>query len=141
MIHEAITDLEPVADESANQRRILIVDDDPGHVESLAFRLRQQGYETIQAFQGREGMVRARRDAPHLILLDVRLPDIDGLEVCEQLVDSPETCDIPVILVSGVDRPDMIRTARAAGCQYFLRKPFDPNALLALIEASMDTIW
>jgi CheY-like chemotaxis protein len=71
---------------------------------------------------------------PHLVLLDVHLPDIDGLSVCQQLADDPATSHIPVIILTGMERPDIIRRSRAAGCQYFVRKPYDPNALLILIQ-------
>ncbi len=76
-------------------------------------------------------------------MLDLRLPDADGFEVCQQLADSPETCAIPVIILSGLEEPDILRRCRAAGCQFFLRKPYDPNALLTLIRQSIDdaTHW
>jgi CheY-like chemotaxis protein len=72
-----------------------------------------------------------------LILLDLRLPDLDGFTLCRELVDAPETCDIPVIILSGMERPDIIRRCRAAGSQYFVRKPYDPNALLVLIHEAL----
>ena len=70
--------------------------------------------------------------------MDVGLPDGDGLMFCQRLADAPETCEIPVIILSGMDRADMVRQARAAGCQYFLRKPYDPNALLLLARHAID---
>ena len=70
-------------------------------------------------------------------MLDVKLPDADGLDLCEQLVDDQTTSEIPVIIVSGCDERDIIRPC-AAGCHYFVRKPYDPNALLALIEWALD---
>jgi CheY-like chemotaxis protein len=77
-------------------------------------------------------------DRPSLIVLDLRLPDTDGFSVCSQLVDDPATSEIPVIILSGMERPDIIRQSRAAGCQYFVRKPYDPNALLILIRQAID---
>ncbi len=79
----------------------------------------------------------AREQQPDCILLDLGLPDVDGFELCQQLVDSEATCDIPVIVVSGMDRPNIIRRCRAAGCHYYVRKPYDPNALLALIHRAI----
>jgi CheY-like chemotaxis protein len=84
------------------------------------------------------GLQLARAEHPDLILLDIRLPDIDGLSVCHVLNDDPETCDIPIIVLSGMERPDIIRRTRSAGCHYFLRKPYDPNALLMLAQAAID---
>ena len=60
-----------------------------------------------------------------------------GFDVCQQLADDPQTCSIPVIILSGMERPDIIRRARSSGCQYFVRKPYDPNALLVLIQSAI----
>ena len=117
--------------------QILVVDDDPTQTESLAFRLRQQGFCPITARTGREALLLAGSEQPAAVLLDLQLPDLDGLAVCEQLVDSPDTCEIPVIVISGVDRPDVLRQARAAGCHYYLRKPYDPSALLILLRQAL----
>ena len=113
------------------------MDDDEALVELLSRRLQQQGYETLAADTGQAGLALARRELPVLVILDLRLPDTDGLSVCQQLVDSPETCSIPVIILSGMERPDIIRRCRAAGCYYFVRKPYDPNALLVLIRQAI----
>jgi CheY-like chemotaxis protein len=117
---------------------ILIVDDDEALAAALTRRLKQQGYDTRTAESGAEALAAAQADRPSLIVLDLRLPDMDGFNVCSQLVDHPETCDIPVIILSGMERPDIIRQSRAAGCQYFVRKPYDPNALLILIRQAID---
>ena len=123
---------------AARSYMILIVDDDEAMVEGLSCRLIKQGYSIQQAETGAEGIETARRERPALIVLDVRLPDTDGLAVCEKLADDPATAGIPVIILSGMERPDIIRRSRAAGCQYFVRKPYDPNALLLLIESAID---
>ena len=137
MIQDALVQLEPA--ESGTDRRysILIVDDDQTQVEVLTHRLQKQGFTTVHAFEGRIGLEKAREHQPDLVLLDLRLPDLDGFSVCEELVDSPDTCDIPIIIVSGSDRPDVVRSSRAAGCNFFVRKPYDPNVLLTLIEHAL----
>lgn len=135
----------PALREAARQpvRSILLVDDDATMVEVLRHRLSSLGFRIQSATSGAEGleMVRARR--PDLVLLDLQLPDVDGLSVCQQLCDDPETCTIPVIILSGLERPDIVRRARAAGCHYFLHKPYDPSALLILIEHTLSeqTRW
>jgi CheY-like chemotaxis protein len=116
---------------------ILIIDDDEAMVEVLSLRLRKQGFGTLTADSGRAGLAVARSQHPALIVLDLRLPDIDGFTVCERLADCPHTCDIPVIILTGMERPDIIRRARAAGCWFFVRKPYDPNALLVLIRQAL----
>ena len=120
------------------KRRILIVDDDHSQTEVLAHRFTKLGYDTMTAHTGQMGLQLARAERPDLVLLDIRLPDIDGLSVCHELNDDAETCDIPIIVLSAMERPDIIRRTRSAGCHYFLRKPYDPNALLMLAEAAID---
>ena len=123
---------------ASHRRTILIVDDDPAQVEVLSHRLRNLGFQAISAHSGEAGLRLAKSEHPDLVLLDLRLPDTDGLSVCSQLVDSPATNDIPVIIVSGMEQPDIIRRTRAAGCRFYLRKPYDPNALLTLIQNALD---
>jgi CheY-like chemotaxis protein len=137
MISDALAQLQPAPSDADRRQSILIVDDDQVQVEVLSHRLQKQGFITVLAYEGRAGLAKAREHRPDLVLLDLRLPDLDGFSVCEELVDSPDTCDIPVIIVSGSDQPDVVRTSRAAGCEFFVRKPYDPNALLTLIEHAL----
>ena len=132
-----IPQLDPVQAPTKQRHSILIVDDDRDQVDVLGRRLRGQGYKTLVAHTGQEGAALARQQRPTLVVLDVRLPDTDGLSVCAMLADAPETCAIPVILLSGMERPDIIRRARAVGSQFYVRKPYDPNALLILIQSAI----
>jgi CheY-like chemotaxis protein len=122
------------------RKTVLIIDDDEVLSDVLSRRLEQQGFDTLMADSGQCGLARARSDQPSLILLDLRLPDTDGFTICEQLADDPQTCSIPVIILSGMERPDILRRCRAVGCHFYLHKPYDPNALLILIrQAIQDT--
>jgi DNA-binding response OmpR family regulator len=120
------------------QDRILIIDDDPHLVASLSHRLRQQGFAVLSAETGAQGCETAHRDHPDLIILDLRLPDTDGLSVCQQLAGAADTSSTPVILLSGMARPDIIRRPHTSSCQYFVRKPYDPRTLLTLVRQSID---
>ena len=137
MFSSLLQEPKPATVATGKRSTILIVDDDEVLADVLARRLRQQGFETILADTGNGGLARARSDRPALIVLDLRLPDIDGFTVCEELADCSETCAVPVIILSGMERPDILRRCRAAGCHYFLRKPYDPNALLILIRQAI----
>jgi CheY-like chemotaxis protein len=119
------------------QHSVLIVDDDAAMTEVLSTRLASQGFRTLTAHQGQDGLTLAKEKRPDLILLDLRLPDRDGFDVCAELDESPETTGIPIIILSGMARPDVIRKSRAAGCRYYVRKPYDPNALLLLIQQAI----
>jgi CheY-like chemotaxis protein len=129
---------ELASEKTSEPETILIIDDDEAMVDVLARRLKQQGFETVTADTGAAGLAIARSLLPALIVLDLRLPDTDGFTVCQRLVDSAETCHIPVIILSGMERPDIVRRSRAAGCSFFVRKPYDPNALLVLIRQALD---
>ena len=128
--------LEAVEDEQAAPK-VLIIDDDIDAVEVLSAGLMRQGYQTMTASDGHSGMELAESEHPRLVLLDVALPDADGLQLCQRLSDDPKMAGTPVIIVSGTERKDIIRQSRAAGCQYFVRKPYDPNALLVLIDQAI----
>ena len=138
-----VPQLDPDTEFISEQPSVLIIDDDSDQADVLSFRLDGQGFNTIVANTGSEGISRARQRRPNLIVLDLRLPDVSGFEVCQQLSDDPDTCNIPVIIVSGMERPDIIRQARLAGSQYYVRKPYDPNALLVLIQNAVQdaTDW
>lgn len=137
MSHCPVEQLAPVVTDEA-PRRVLIVEDDQDSAEVLSVRLERLGFRTHIAHTGSEGLDWARTQHPHLVLLDIRLPDQSGLEVCRELADGEETAGTPVIMLSGMSRPDIIRCSRAAGCQFYVRKPYDPNALLILIQQALD---
>ncbi|MCA9175535.1 MAG: response regulator [Planctomycetales bacterium] len=116
---------------------ILIIDDDRDQAFVLAKRLEKLGFATGTAHEGRDGLGRALAEEPDLVVLDLQLPDMSGLDVCREIADSPRTCGLPVIVVSGEDAPDIVRECRAAGSEFFVRKPYDPNVLLVLIEQAI----
>jgi len=116
---------------------VLLIDDDDVHTDVLSRRLQGQGFSTLSADSGEVGLALAQREQPSVVLLDLNLPDTDGLQVCQALADSIDTCAIPVIIISAVEKPDLLRRCRSAGCHFFIRKPYDPNALLLLIRQAI----
>ena len=80
--------------------KILIVEDEPDIAELLAYDLHQAGFETITAFNGEDAFRHANKRSPDLILLDLLLPGVDGLEICRMLKGNPTTADIPVIMLT-----------------------------------------
>ncbi len=134
---EPVLELDPVEKNQTPTRRILVVDDDRDQADTLAYALRKQGFDVLLAHTLQAGRLAAELHTPHLIIMDIRLPDGDGLSLCHQLADDPLTCQIPVIILSGMEGPDIVRHARAAGCLFFLRKPYDPNALLLLTRDAL----
>jgi CheY-like chemotaxis protein len=129
----------PQTASAAVRRRhtVLIIDDDDTLSDVLSHKLKRQGLHTVAAYSGAAGLAKAKAEPPSAIILDLCLPDADGLQICEQLTDAPETCAIPVIILSGLEQPGIVRRCRTAGCHYFLRKPYDPNALLVLLRQAI----
>ena len=117
-----------------DRRTILLIEDEETLARALEYTLGKEGYAVLTAADGAEGLALAREAQPDLVLLDLRLPDMEGFDVCSQLADSPCTCGVPVIIVSALERHDIVRRARSVGCEFYLRKPYDPNVLLTLIE-------
>jgi DNA-binding response OmpR family regulator len=108
--------------------RILIVDDEHDFIELLQYKLGGHGYELIVANDGVHALSQARMLKPHLILLDILLPDLDGLSVCEILRRQPGTKKIPIIFMSALSGEVTKRTASMQADDFFT-KPLDLNRL------------
>jgi DNA-binding response OmpR family regulator len=112
------------------QPKILVVDDEPDVVELICFNLRRHGYEVLSATDGLEGLLKARRVQPDLVMLDVMMAGMDGLTVCEILARQPSTKDIPVIIVTAATGEMARLNSFAAGAVDFICKPFTPGDLV-----------
>lgn len=112
---------------------VLIVDDDDELRTGLATVLRSAGYSTLEAATGEEGLLRARDERPDLVLLDVRLPDTSGYDVCARLRETIRN-DLPIVFMSGERIEPLDRTAGLLiGADDYLVKPFDPGEMIARI--------
>ena len=103
--------------------RVLVVDDDPAAVELLQEFLTAKGYEVITAGDGAEGLRRVKEERPHLILLDIQMPKMDGLEVLRHIraIDK----EVRVIMITGVNEEATVRQAMALGAFDYIVKPLD----------------
>lgn len=118
-------------------RTILVVDDDPGVIQILEVNLRHSNFEVISAMNGAQALDKASREKPDLILLDVILPDLDGLDVCRYLKQSRQTSKIPVIMISAKVESQDIRAGIAAGAEEYITKPFAPSEVVALVQTHL----
>ncbi len=116
------------------KHKILVVDDEPDAVELIAFNLKAAGYEVTSAADGAEAIKKARSALPHLIVLDLMLPEVDGLEVCKILRRDPRTTAIPIIMLTAkaaeIDRV----LGLELGADDYITKPFSPRELVLRIK-------
>ncbi|MEJ2207430.1 MAG: response regulator [Anaerolineae bacterium] len=113
--------------------RILIADDEPEVVDLVRMMLEWEGYEVIAAVDGVDALEQAHDGLPDLILLDVRMPKMSGLNVLEQLREDPLTVGVPVIMLSVVTTYPEVRTALQRGAVAYLPKPFELKELVRLV--------
>ncbi|MBU2567409.1 MAG: response regulator transcription factor [Elusimicrobia bacterium] len=115
--------------------KILVIDDDEETAEFISEGLKLEGYTPVVASNGKDGLNKAAKEIPNLILLDLGLPDMDGLEVCKRIKQSEETRTIPVIMLTARSTTSDRVTGLEAGADDYLVKPFEPHELIARIKA------
>lgn len=118
-------------------KKILVIDDLPENVFMLQDRLEHEGFEVLTAYDGYTGIDKAKNDQPDLILLDIMMPDITGLEVCKILVNDPVTKDIPIILVTAKSGAEDTKEGLEAGAFDYIKKPFNRIELLARVKSAL----
>ena len=122
------------------RKRILVIDDDKSIARAVMIRLKAAGYDTTHAPDGLSGLATAKEYEPDLILLDIRMPDLDGFEVNKRLKATPGLADIPVIIVSAHVQETARDAARAGGVFGFVEKPYNAQRLLETIEAALHVL-
>jgi len=127
-------DVEEVQADAAAARKVLIVDDSPTVCKIVSITLKKRGFDVASAADGVEAMAMIATDQPHLILLDITMPRMDGYQLCKLIKGYPQTKQIPVIMLSGKDGFfDRVR-GKLVGCADYITKPFDPEMLTATVE-------
>src|ERR1035437_5557299 len=117
--------------------KILVIDDLPENVFLLQDRLEHEGYEVITAYDGKTGIEKTINELPDLVLLDVMMPGLTGIEVCKILVDDPKTSHIPIILVTAKAGAEDTKEGLEAGAFDYVKKPFNRIELLARIHSAL----
>jgi two-component system, cell cycle response regulator DivK len=121
---------------SVNQRRILVVDDDLLNMKLFTLMLNKRGYQVAQAADGYNGFVLAHDEQPDLIIMDVRMPKLSGLEVARTLKESIYTKDIPLIIATAFAVDE--ETLSECKCDGYLPKPFIIKDFINLIESLIE---
>ncbi|MCX5726139.1 MAG: response regulator [Candidatus Saganbacteria bacterium] len=115
-------------------KKILIIEDHPATVEMIRILLEVEGFEIAVAYNGKSGIEKVSSEKPDLILLDVMMPEISGLDVCRKLKDKEETKKIPVVIVSIKASEENVKAGMEAGANDYIGKPFDPRKLIETIN-------
>lgn len=116
-------------------KQILIVEDEKDVMELIRYNLAKEGFHCEAACDGQEALKKAQETLPDLVLLDLMLPEVDGLEVCKRLKSSSQTEHIPVVMVTAKSDEADIVTGLELGAEDYITKPFSPRVLVARVRA------
>ena len=117
------------------ERNILLVEDNPVNRRLAVFLLRSQGYEVREATTAQEAFEIIEKERPDLIVMDIQLPGMDGLEATRKIKAQPATTDIPIIAVTSYAMKGDREKAMAAGCAGYVTKPIDKNIFIQEVAA------
>ncbi|HUB25302.1 MAG TPA: response regulator [Tepidisphaeraceae bacterium] len=118
--------------------KVLLIDDDARLVGALQIRLERAGYEVQTAENGDQGLSLAALFQPDAIILDIRMPKMDGFEVCQIMRTVPELVDVPIIILSASGETGTQKAILDAGGKLFLRKPYHLPQLLSILREVID---
>ena len=119
--------------------KVLVVDDDPEIVTFLSTLLELEGIESSVATSAAAALEQLAQARPDLVLLDIAMPDRDGIDLCKELKRDPRTAEVPVFVVSARPGKDVVERALAAGAEEFIRKPFENAELISRIRIRLST--
>lgn len=115
--------------------KILLVDDEPDILEIVGFNLSNEGYKVVTAENGLEGVKKAKKEKPHLIILDVMMPEMDGIEACEQIRGIPDLKDTIITFLTARGEDYSQVAGFEAGADDYITKPIKPKVLLSKVKA------
>lgn len=116
-------------------KQIVVVEDEPDILEVLCYNLEREGLKVFKSLDGAEGLALIKQKIPDLVLLDLMLPSMDGLEICRQLKANPLTQDIPIIMVTAKGEESDVVLGLGIGADDYIPKPFSPRELIARVKA------
>ena len=117
------------------REKIILIEDEADILEVIQYNLTREGYKVVTSKDGEQGLAKVRKEAPDLVLLDLMLPGLDGLEVCKKLKEDPVTRSIPIIMVTAKGEESDIVLGLGIGADDYVVKPFSPKELLARVKA------
>jgi CheY-like chemotaxis protein len=123
---------------NGGQPMILVVDDDEDLRTMVEVILRGRGYRVVSAASGAEAYNLAVTEAPDLVLMDIGMPDVDGLATVWKMREDPALAEVPVVIITAYDSYDLRGEAASAGCKGYLTKPFEPDQLREVVRQILD---
>jgi DNA-binding response OmpR family regulator len=115
-------------------KKILVIEDYPETAKMVESIFKMKDFDVVLAYDGKSGLQKAAAEKPDIILLDVMMPEMNGIEVCQQLKSNPETAKIPVIIISVKTSGEDIEAGKKAGADDYIVKPFEPSKLVEAVE-------
>ncbi len=118
-----------------NREKVVVIEDEADILEVVQYNLSREGFRVLTSRDGEEGLATVRREAPDVVLLDLMLPGLDGIEVCRRLQADPVTAAIPIIMVTAKGEETDVVLGLAVGADDYVCKPFSPKELVARVKA------
>jgi len=115
--------------------KIVVIEDETDILEVIAYNLKREGYDVITSTSGEDGLEKIERTKPNLVVLDLMLPEVDGIELCKKLKADPITQSIPVIMVTAKGEESDVVLGLGVGADDYITKPFSPRELTARVKA------
>lgn len=115
--------------------RILLVDDEPDILEIVGYNLSQEGYQILTAVNGKEAIAKAKKELPHLIIMDVMMPEMDGMEACENIRKMPELSQVIITFLTARSEDYSQVAGFDAGADDYITKPIKPKLLVSKVKA------
>jgi two-component system phosphate regulon response regulator PhoB len=115
--------------------KIVVIEDETDILEVIAYNLKREGYEVITSTSGEDGLEKIEKTKPNLVVLDLMLPEVDGIELCRKLKSDPVTQSIPVIMVTAKGEESDVVLGLGVGADDYVTKPFSPRELTARVKA------
>jgi DNA-binding response OmpR family regulator len=125
------------AEGRGGRAKIVVIEDEVSILEVIAYNLSREGYEVTCCQDGRKGLTTVQKESPELVLLDLMLPDLDGVEVCRMIRSDPIVGHVPIIMVSARGDESDILLGLGVGADDYIPKPFSPKELVARVSAAL----
>jgi DNA-binding response OmpR family regulator len=120
---------------SVSKKKLVVIEDEPDILEVLSYNLKREGYEVFAASDGVRGLALIKRETPDLVLLDLMLPGMDGVEICSTIKKDPQTQATLIIMVTAKGEESDIVLGLGVGADDYITKPFSPKELIARVKA------